>query len=125
MGYTWRSDSSSFWPGQLDFVIYSDSVLSVANSYVLYTPEITDPASLGLQSNDSRSSDHLLFCSDFAGISSPLLGDVNGDGSFDLLDIELFVQLILSGNFQDEAEINGDDAVDLLDIAHFVDLLAG
>ena len=52
-----------------------------------------------------------------------LLGDVNGDGTVDLLDIEPFVSLILTGNYQVEADVNEDGSVDLLDVSSFVDLL--
>ena len=125
MGYTWRNDFSSFWPGHLDFVIYSDSVIEAANHYVLYTPEISDPQSMGLQADDSLSSDHLLFCSDFRNKQKVLLGDVNQDGVVNLLDVEPFVSLLGSGQFQAEGDINGDGAVNLLDVGLFVTILGG
>lgn len=54
-----------------------------------------------------------------------LLGDVNGDGVVNLLDIAPFVNLISSGGFLPAADINGDGVVNLLDIGPFVDLLSG
>ena len=54
-----------------------------------------------------------------------LLGDVNCDGSVNLLDVGPFVDLISSGGFSDKADINLDGVVDLLDVQPFVDLLAG
>ena len=54
-----------------------------------------------------------------------LLGDVNGDGIVNLLDIAPFVNLISSGGFLPAADINGDGSVNLLDIGPFVDLLSG
>lgn len=67
LAYTWRSDASDFWPGRLDFVIYTDSVLHTAKQFTLYTPEMApaDLAANGLLSGDSYASDHLLFCADF------------------------------------------------------------
>ena len=53
----------------------------------------------------------------------PVLGDLNGDGVTDLLDIQPFVSAITTGTFSDEADINGDGSVDLLDVGPFVDLL--
>ena len=53
------------------------------------------------------------------------LGDINGDGSVDLLDVAPFVELLTNGGFQPEADINQDGVVDLLDVAPFVDLLSG
>lgn len=58
-------------------------------------------------------------------VQSFLLGDVNMDGSVDLLDVGPFVDQIASGEFLAEADINGDGAVDLLDVQGFVDLLSG
>ena len=52
-----------------------------------------------------------------------LLGDVNGDGVVNLLDVDPFVQLIANGEFNKAADINGDGIVNLLDVAGFVELL--
>ena len=54
-----------------------------------------------------------------------LSGDVNGDGSVDLLDVGPFVELLISGDFACEADIDGNGTVDLLDVTPFVDVLAG
>lgn len=56
---------------------------------------------------------------------SPGLGDINGDGNVDLLDVGPFVDLLTGGEFLDQADINRDGAVNLLDIAGFVELLIG
>ena len=68
MGYTWRSDQeNNFWPGHLDYWIYSDSVLDMIKSYVVHPPSMTADrlSRYNLQSNDSQGSDHLLFVVDF------------------------------------------------------------
>jgi hypothetical protein len=67
MGYTWRNDMSSYWPGHLDYIIYTGSMIELRNHYVLYTPEMTPDSLLahGLQEGDSQVSDHLLCCADF------------------------------------------------------------
>ena len=52
-----------------------------------------------------------------------LVGDVNCDGSINLLDVAPFVGFVSSGEFNEKADINGDGSVDLLDVAPFVDLL--
>ncbi len=61
MGYTWRRDNSSFSPGKLDYVLYSDSVLDTSKHFVFNTLTM-DSASLaeyGLEEMDSyNSSDH-------------------------------------------------------------------
>ena len=57
--------------------------------------------------------------------SDLIVGDVNGDGMINLLDVTPFVELLTSGDFQVEADVNGDGAINLLDVAPFIDLLAG
>lgn len=54
-----------------------------------------------------------------------LLGDVNGDGLVNLLDVAPFVTLIADGGFECGADVNQDGAVDLLDVGPFVSILAG
>ena len=76
---------------------------------------------------------------DFAGGTNPIwfddstaalvsstgceVGDVNGDGNVDLLDVGPFVDAITGGTFSCEADINEDGNVDLLDVGPFVTLL--
>lgn len=62
---------------------------------------------------------------DFVKQAQFKLGDVNRDGSVDLLDVTPFIQLLQNQDFQFEADINGDGSVDLLDVAPFVALLVG
>ena len=52
-----------------------------------------------------------------------LPGDINFDGSVDLLDVEPFVAIVSSGDFLAEADTNSNGIVDLLDVDAFVDLL--
>ena len=66
--YTWYSETSSYSPGRLDFMIYSDYVLYSENKFVLFTPEMDADTltTYGLQINDVTSaSDHLPLVSDF------------------------------------------------------------
>ncbi|MCK4311543.1 MAG: T9SS type A sorting domain-containing protein [Candidatus Cloacimonetes bacterium] len=68
MYYTWFSESSSYSPGRLDFMIYSDYVLYSENSFVLFTPEMEADtlAAYGLFPDDvTNASDHLPVVSDF------------------------------------------------------------
>lgn len=75
--YTWRSESSTYSPGRLDFMIYTNSVLDVDKSYILQT-EVMPADRLnqyGLQQFDTRNaSDHfpkvtdLLFKEEVTGV---------------------------------------------------------
>ena len=52
------------------------------------------------------------------------IGDVNGDGALDLLDVGPFVNAV-TGGFVCEADIDENGVVDLLDVGPFVALLLG
>ena len=54
-----------------------------------------------------------------------ILGDVNGDGAINLLDVTPFVSLLTMGEYQCEADINEDGLVNLLDVTPFVELITG
>ena len=54
-----------------------------------------------------------------------LLGDVNLDGTVNLLDVGPFVELLGGGQYQPEGDINQDGVVNLLDVGPFVNILAG
>ena len=53
-----------------------------------------------------------------------LLGDINLDGSVNLLDVAPFVALISNGTFAPEADMNCDGQVNLLDVDPFIQALA-
>ena len=52
------------------------------------------------------------------------IGDVNGDGHIDFLDISPFIVLLTTGEYDHTADINADGAVDFLDISGFILLLS-
>ena len=54
-----------------------------------------------------------------------ILGDVNGDGVANLLDVGPFVEAISTGTFIIQADINQDGVVNLLDVGPFIDILNG
>jgi hypothetical protein len=56
---------------------------------------------------------------------SPLLGDVNLDGEVNGLDVDPFVEVLLSGPYQPEADMNEDQVVNGLDVDPFVAAVVG
>jgi hypothetical protein len=66
--YTWRSDTSTFYPGVLDWIFYTDSVLTLHNHFILETRTLL-PATLtanGLLFDDIPvASDHAPRVADF------------------------------------------------------------
>ena len=68
MTFTWYNEASSFHPGRLDFIVYTDSVLEPGNRFVLFTPAMPADslAAYGLQPDDATfASDHLPVVGDF------------------------------------------------------------
>ncbi len=129
MAYTWRNDSSSFWPGHLDYIVYSDAVIEVGNHFILYTPEMSAAslATYGLQNADSLASAHLLFCADFRPSTAPCPGadgDMNDSGATDGDDIGIFTDRIINGGATPDEECAGDfDGMNGLDIGDVTGLV--
>ena len=121
--YTWRNDTSRFPPGRLDYILYSDSVVETANSFVLNTTILSASERLatGLQSNDvlinagSGFFDHLPVVVDFR-LAAPIAGDYNADGTVDELDYtawqNTFGQAVSPGT---SADGNNDGLIDAAD----------
>jgi hypothetical protein len=66
--FTWRDDETSFSPGRLDYIVYTDSVLRVAKHYILDTAELSEAklAEYGLSADDTLlATDHLTLVVDF------------------------------------------------------------
>lgn len=72
--FTWRNDFSSFYPGVLDWILYTDSAMTLKNHYILETRTML-PATLAANSlvhDDSWvASDHAPRVADFS-LSNPL-----------------------------------------------------
>ena len=113
MGYTWRNDYGWYWPGHLDFMIYSDSNIRQRHDFIVCTPEMSADALIdnGLLAEDSDASDHLIFCVDFA---SPCAADMDGNDS---VDIDELLAVIAAWETDDaDADVNDDGIVDTDDL---------
>jgi len=69
--FTWRDERSSFAPGKLDYIVYSDSVLRLGNAFVLATEKLPAEAleAYGLRPADTLdASDHLPVVADFTPV---------------------------------------------------------
>tara|TARA_B100000214_G_C23572152_1_gene447860 strand:+ start:53 stop:532 length:480 start_codon:yes stop_codon:yes gene_type:complete len=59
----------------------------------------------------------------FNECSDSLLGDINSDGSVNILDVVQLVSIILLNQFESLADINFDDLVNVLDIVKLVNII--
>lgn len=67
--FTWLNLNGSFFPGKLDWIYYTDSRISLENTFGLYTPALNSDVldEYNLQSGDVLfASDHLPIVADFA-----------------------------------------------------------
>jgi len=80
MAYTWRSDGSSFNPGKLDYVLYTNSNLSILNHFVLNTLAMPDSVlnEWELEAEDTNeASDHFPSIVDFMVTDLGITGELN------------------------------------------------
>jgi hypothetical protein len=61
----------------------------------------------------------------FGGLATSSLGDVNGDGVVNGLDVDPFVDVLLNGPYQVAADMNEDGDVNGLDVDPFVAAVVG
>ena len=54
-----------------------------------------------------------------------ILGDVNSDGTINILDIVQLANMILSDDYQESADLNGDGNLNILDIVQLVNIILG
>lgn len=69
MAYTWRDDFSSYWPGRLDYIFFTQSELKLEKSFILETAYMSDESLIEnkLHADDSKNaSDHLPHVADFS-----------------------------------------------------------
>ena len=87
MGYTWRNDGSSYNPGKLDYIIYTDSNISISKHFVLNTLAIPNSTLIewGLEADDTyEASDHLPIIVDFSVTNLEVSKDITTVQSFAL-----------------------------------------
>ena len=58
-------------------------------------------------------------------LENSTLGDINLDGTLNILDIVIMINMILDGEYTNIADVNEDGALDILDIVVMVNILVG
>jgi endonuclease/exonuclease/phosphatase family metal-dependent hydrolase len=119
--YTWRNDNSTFDPGQLDFVLYSDSALDVGTKFVLNTVSMipAQRTATGLQQfdtaqgNSSTYFDHLPVVVDFR-LFDFAEADFNYSRGVDATDLAIWQNSsgMASGATRTMGDADGDGDVD-------------
>jgi endonuclease/exonuclease/phosphatase family metal-dependent hydrolase len=76
---TWVNNTSSYWPGRLDYTITTNSVLKTIRSFIVQTTEMPESSLLaaGLEADDSpTASDHLPKITDFQILSNSRVSQI-------------------------------------------------
>ena len=60
---------------------------------------------------------------DLTPTPQPLIGDVNGDGNVNISDINVLIDMILSGKIQAIGDVNGDGSVNIADVNAIIDII--
>ncbi len=82
MAYTWKDEWTTYLPGRLDYMLYSDAVMTVEKAFTLQTEALsTDRLNLyGLSANDtSQASDHFPVVTDFYLFNNISISDESMD----------------------------------------------
>ena len=131
MAYTWRHDNSEYPPGRLDFIFYTNSVMSTAKSFTLQTEIMSDERleNYGLLWDDTKeASDHFPVVTDFDLSFNEDCnpdGDINNDGSIDVVDVVIVVDYIINSTDVELecADINNDGDINVVDVVQLVSLI--
>tara|TARA_Y100000590_G_scaffold460722_1_gene620722 strand:- start:235 stop:1842 length:1608 start_codon:yes stop_codon:yes gene_type:complete len=131
MAYTWRHDNSEYPPGRLDFIFYTNSVMSTTKSFTLQTEIMSDERleNYGLLWNDTKeASDHFPVVADFNlyfNQECNFTGDINNNGIVNIIDIVIIVEYIINSDSGglDCADVNNDGSINIIDIVQIIDLI--
>ena len=101
---------------------------TVTDRDVILTGTLTDGNTINLNLEDNNFGTFLntLTANSIVTVTIPstvLLGDINGDGEVTFGDLPLFIGILSSNGFQEEADINGDGFVTFGDLPQFIGLL--
>ena len=58
-----------------------------------------------------------------APMPAPLVGDVNGDGEVGIADVNVLIEMVLSGTFHGTGDMNGDSEISIADVNALIDLI--
>ena len=80
-------------------------------------------ASLATNHNHSSSGDNTYTQVITLSYNDMVLGDLDGNGTINILDVILMINMILNSDPQDSGDINNDGTVDILDVVQLVNII--
>jgi len=107
------------WPSHLDHILISDEFFNIFNNNIIFTYKIDDYMN-SWQQYDNYISDHRPVVINFL---LAVTGDLNHDGTINILDITILINFILDNEYLDLADLNNDGGLNILDIVVLIDLI--
>ena len=107
------------WPSHLDHILISNEFFNIFNTDIIFTYKIDDYMN-SWQQYDNSVSDHRPVVVNFLWAT---IGDLNQDGSINILDITLLINFILSNQYLELADINSDGGLNILDVVNLIDII--
>ena len=107
------------WPSHLDHILISDEFFNIFNNDIIFTYKIDDYMN-SWQQYDNYISDHRPVVINFLWA---ITGDLNHDGTINILDITILINFILDNEYLDLADLNNDGGLNILDIVVLIDLI--
>ena len=80
-------------------------------------------ASLATNHNHSTSGDHTYTQVITLSYNETIIGDLDGNGVVNILDVILMINMILNSDLQDSGDINNDGTVDILDVIQLINII--
>ena len=87
---------------------------------------IVDQEGILQYANNEIDTEWMIYVLDeLTGGNQGILGDINGDGIPNILDLVSLVNLILSGEYMDTGDLNEDGTLNILDVVLLANLILG
>ena len=93
-------------PYPRDFIVDQEGILQYAN-------------------NEIDTEWMLYVLDDLTGVNQGVLGDINGDGIYNILDLVSFVNLVLSNEYINTGDLNEDGMLNILDVVLLANFILG
>ena len=110
------------WPSHLDHILVSDELFEELAYSQVETIKLDQYIDGGWNEYDYNISDHRPVFMKLA--QNMILGDVSGDGSINILDVVMIVQIVIGNDeIVQSADFNGDGSINILDVVQLIQII--
>ena len=110
------------WPSHLDHILVSDELFEELAYSQVETIKLDQYIDGGWNEYDYNISDHRPVFMQLA--QNVILGDVSGDGSINILDVVMIVQIVIGNDeIVESADFNGDGYINILDVVQLIQII--